>query len=377
MSKISLAAHFLELKMSGKVSNPINDYNAVGTTYDQFFTSIMGKISTTALNMVPISPGDQVVELACGTGHLTREIQSRLQGRGSIMAVDKSEGMIAVAKRKVKSNANLPVDFTINDMMSLPHHESRIAMLRKPHLDQPDRPPASAKYPVMASSLCKEVSPRRGEIVRVLESVDFQAAWGQLTGIVGPSGSGKSTLLYCLAGLESVSSGTVSVLGSEVSAMSLTASARFRRAHLGFVFQSYNLVPSMTVEDNVKLPFTLRGVKFPRDAAVGVIARLGIGKLLNENVTLLSGGEQQRVALARTLVADPQVIFADEPTGALDVDTGRRVVDEFAAFAARPDHAVVMVTHSPEVAARCDRVVRLSDGRIIDSTLSDPIGAGA
>ena len=244
-------------------------------------------------------------------------------------------------------------------------------MYHKPNLDE-----LSAQSLVKASEVRMVVSPRRREVIPILKGVDFHAAGGQMTGIVGPSGSGKSTLLYCLAGLESVSSGTVSVLGKEVSEMSPTASARFRRSHLGFVFQSYNLVPSMTVEDNVKLPFTLRGVRFPRDAAAGVLARLGIGKLLRENVTLLSGGEQQRVALARTLVADPEVIFADEPTGALDVDTGRRVVDELAAFASRPDHAVVMVTHSPEVAARCDRVVRLSDGRIIDAGLADPVRVG-
>ena len=147
-------------------------------------------------------------------------------------------------------------------------------MYHKPHIGT-----TSNLSAITASAVRKVVSPRRGEIIPILKGVDFQAAWGQLTGIVGPSGSGKSTLLYCLAGLDSVSSGTVSVLGNKVSEMSPTASARFRRAHLGFVFQSYNLVPSMTVEDNVKLPFTLRGLRFPRDMADSVLARLGIGML--------------------------------------------------------------------------------------------------
>lgn len=149
--------------------------------------------------------------------------------------------------------------------------------------------------------------------------------------------------------------------------MSRARSARFRRDHLGFVFQSYNLVPSMSVEDNLRLPFTLRGVRFPWDRAAGLLDRLGILGLRRQNVTLLSGGEQQRVALARVLVADPEIVFADEPTGALDTESGGRVVDELRAFADRPGHAVVMVTHSPEVAVRCDRVVRMRDGVLAEA----------
>lgn len=221
---------------------------------------------------------------------------------------------------------------------------------------------AMASAPVAAAGLSKSFELRRGETVPVLRHVDFTAGWGQMTGIVGPSGSGKSTLMYCLAGLESVSIGSVRVLGQEVTRMSRAQSARFRRDHLGFVFQSYNLVPSMSVEDNLRLPFTLRGAKYPWDRAAGLLDRLGILGLRRQNVTLLSGGEQQRVALARVLVADPEIVFADEPTGALDTESGGRVVDELRAFADRPGHAVVMVTHSPEVAVRCDRVARMRDG---------------
>ena len=135
---------------------------------------------------------------------------------------------------------------------------------------------AMALAPVAAVGLSKSFEPRRGETVPVLRHVDFMAGWGQMTGIVGPSGSGKSTLMYCLAGLESVSDGSVRVLGQEVTRMSRARSARFRRDHLGFVFQSYNLVPSMSVEDNLRLPFTLRGVRFPWDRAAGLLDRLGI-----------------------------------------------------------------------------------------------------
>ncbi|OZG59948.1 ABC transporter [Bifidobacterium lemurum] len=232
------------------------------------------------------------------------------------------------------------------------------------------------QFPIHASGLCKRVSPRKGETITLLDNVEFTAPWGAMTGIVGPSGSGKSTLLYCLAGLEPVSSGQVDILGQRVSSMGPAASARFRREHLGFVFQAYNLVPSMSVEDNLKLPFTLRNARWPQSRVSGVLTRLGIDGLVKTNVTLLSGGEQQRVALARTLLSDPDVIFADEPTGALDRDTGNRVVDELAAFANHPGHAVVMVTHSAQVASRCDTVVRLSDGRIATADRDSILRAG-
>lgn len=218
---------------------------------------------------------------------------------------------------------------------------------------------------ITAENLCKDFNVRQDETVPVLRNINLSISLGQMTGIIGPSGSGKSTLLYCLAGLEPVSSGMVQVLGKSITKMSRTQSAKFRRSHLGFVFQSYNLVPSMTVEDNLKLPFTLCGQKFPRAAASQILQRLNISKLLKKNVTLLSGGEQQRVALARVLIANPQVIFADEPTGALDTESVSRVVSELKRIASQPDHAVVMVTHSSEVAAQCDRVIQMRDGQII------------
>ena len=148
----------------------------------------------------------------------------------------------------------------------------------------------SEPFAIHASGLCKQVSPRKGETITLLENVEFTASWRALTGIIGPSGSGKSTLLYCLAGLEPVSSGQVEVLGRRISAMGPAASARFRRVHLGFVFQSYNLVPSMSVEDNLKLPFILRKTRWPEDRAFKLLDRLGIRGLLKANVTLLSGG---------------------------------------------------------------------------------------
>lgn len=220
---------------------------------------------------------------------------------------------------------------------------------------------------IVAVNLSKEFHLRRDERVSVLRNINISVPLGKMTCIVGPSGSGKSTLMYCMAGLEPASTGSVQALGQDITKMRRAQSAKFRRKHLGFVFQSYNLVPSMTVEDNLKLPFTLRGQKYPRSVASQMLQRLGVLELLKQNVSVLSGGEQQRVALARVLIADPQVIFADEPTGALDTESGSRVVYELKQIAARPDHAVVMVTHSPEVAAQCDRVVQMRDGCIIET----------
>lgn len=232
-----------------------------------------------------------------------------------------------------------------------------------PSAKTPNR--SNVAWPVIATGLSKVFTLRTDEVVSVLRDVEFSAKWGTLTGIVGPSGCGKSTLLYCLSGLEEVTSGAVDLLGERVSVMSRARSAKFRRAHLGFVFQSYNLIPSMTVEGNLELSFTLRGMKFPRVDAVQTLKQLGIDRLLNTNVTLLSGGEQQRVALARVLIADPEVVFADEPTGALDSESSRRVVEELKRFASRQNRAVIMVTHSTEVASQCDRVVSMKDGQIL------------
>ena len=160
-------------------------------------------------------------------------------------------------------------------------------------------------FPIHASGLCKQVSPRKAEIITLLNNVEFTASW-----------------------------------------------------------RAYNLVPSMSVEDNLKLPFILRKTRWPENQAAKLLDRLRIRGLLKANVTLLSGGEQQRVALARALISEPDIIFADEPTGALDQETGDVVVNELAAFAERPGHAVIMVTHSPEVASRCNILVHLCDGRI-------------
>ena len=201
--------------------------------------------------------------------------------------------------------------------------------------------------------------------VRALDAVSVDLASGEFTAIMGASGSGKSTLLHLLAGLDAATSGRAWIGDAEITGLKDRALTRVRREQVGFVFQSFNLVPTLTAAENIALPQKLAGRR-PDPAWFGeVVAALGLGDRLTHRPSELSGGQQQRVAVARALVMRPTVIFADEPTGALDSVASddvlavlRRAVDEFG-------HTVVMVTHNAEAAARCDRVVRLADGRVV------------
>ncbi|MFI5690474.1 ABC transporter ATP-binding protein [Kribbella sp. NPDC051586] len=200
--------------------------------------------------------------------------------------------------------------------------------------------------------------------VRALDDVTTSFARGSFTAVMGPSGSGKSTLLHCAAGLDRPTSGRVSLAGKDVGALREPKLTTVRRRHVGFVFQAFNLVDALTVLENVVLPQRFAGVSPDRDWAREVLDRVGLRGREHARPGQLSGGQQQRVALARALAARPEVIFGDEPTGALDLATGREVlgllrrfVDEFAA-------TIVMVTHDPAAAAWADRVVFLADGRL-------------
>jgi putative ABC transport system ATP-binding protein len=215
------------------------------------------------------------------------------------------------------------------------------------------------------------VGRRRAEI---LHGVSLGVAAGEMCSVMGPSGSGKSTLLYCLAGLEQPTTGSIDLLGRNLATVSRGELARLRRSEVGFVFQSYNLVPTLSVGENVALPWRLRRLLPPRDAIREAMATLGIESLARSLPISLSGGEQQRVALARVLAQSPRVVFADEPTGALDTTTGHVVLDQLAAIAADPQRAVLIVTHDPNVAARCDRVMFMRDGRL-ERQLSTPSAA--
>ena len=225
---------------------------------------------------------------------------------------------------------------------------------------------------LVAQQLTKHHAAPDGRSSTALDRVTLAAEPGELVTVVGPSGSGKSTLLQCLSGLDAPTSGRVTVAGVDLASLAGDALAAFRRAHLGVVFQSYNLIPSLTAAEAVALPLRLarrrgdRSRRGDRDARARVRAALdavGLADLADRRPSQLSGGQQQRVAIARTLVTEPDVVFADEPTGALDTESGRAVL-ELLRGAAAGDRSVVMVTHDLEAAALGDRVLVLRDGRL-------------
>ena len=204
-----------------------------------------------------------------------------------------------------------------------------------------------------------------GPAVTVLRGVSLDVLPGELVAIVGPSGSGKSTLLYCLSGLEPPTTGEVELLGRPLSELGRRGLAQLRRGHVGFVFQSYNLIPSLTAAENVSLPLRLagrRGAAVAGDVAAA-LAAVGLTDRARHRPVALSGGQQQRVALARVLAARPELVFADEPTGALDTAAGAQVL-ALLRGAAREGRAVVMVTHDVSAAALADRVLVLRDGAV-------------
>lgn len=200
--------------------------------------------------------------------------------------------------------------------------------------------------------------------VEVLRGVTLSVGAGEMVAVVGPSGSGKSTLLHCLSGLEDVDAGFVEIAGERVSGASRSGLSRMRRRHVGFVFQSYNLVPSLSVVENVSLPARLAGRPLAREA-LSALARVGLAGRERDRPEELSGGERQRVAIARTLASGADVVFADEPTGALDSSNARSVLDMLREVADDPRRSVVLVTHDLEAAARADRVLVLKDGRVV------------
>jgi putative ABC transport system ATP-binding protein len=200
-----------------------------------------------------------------------------------------------------------------------------------------------------------------------LDNVSLSFPAGSFTAVMGPSGSGKSTLLQCAAGLDRPDSGKVSISGTELSVLGETALTRLRRDRVGFVFQSFNLMPSLTAEQNVELPLRLAGRKADPAAVQAALAAVGLTDRARHRPSELSGGQQQRVAIARALVTRPQVLFADEPTGALDTSTSRDVLELLRRMVTERKHTVITVTHDPIAAAYADRAIFLADGRIADT----------
>jgi putative ABC transport system ATP-binding protein len=207
--------------------------------------------------------------------------------------------------------------------------------------------------------------------VRALDGVTVEFAAGAFTAIMGPSGSGKSTLMHAIAGLDSLSSGQVFIGDTDLTTLKDRALTSLRRDRVGFVFQSFNLVPTLTALENVVLPMALAGRKPDQAWLDEVVATVGLGSRLGHRPSELSGGQQQRVAVARALAARPAIIFADEPTGNLDSRTGGEILAFMRQAVRELGQSIVMVTHDPVAASYADRVVLLADGRIVDE-LFDP-----
>ena len=199
----------------------------------------------------------------------------------------------------------------------------------------------------------------------ILEDVSFSLNRGETAAIIGASGSGKSTLLSLMAGLDTPSEGDVDILGTALNALDEDGRAKLRGASVGFVFQNFQLLPALTALENVMLPLELSGHADPESAARDILGKVGLAERLQHYPRQLSGGEQQRVAIARAFVVDPAVLFADEPTGNLDTDTGRAIADLLFELNANRGTTLVLVTHDERLAARCQRQLRLNAGRLV------------
>jgi len=210
--------------------------------------------------------------------------------------------------------------------------------------------------------------------VHILRGIDLEIEAGETVGIVGPSGSGKTSLLMVIAGLEAVTSGRVEAAGHEVSALDEDSLARFRRDQVGIVFQNFYLVPTMTALENVALPIEFAGTGQAMERAREQLEAVGLGHRLTHYPGQLSGGEQQRVAVARAFVTGPRILLADEPTGSLDQATGEEIVKLLFDLQKTHGTTLILVTHAPELADRCSRIVALADGRIVGAQMAGADG---
>ncbi len=219
---------------------------------------------------------------------------------------------------------------------------------------------------IKASNLRKSV-PVAGDVLEILKGIDLEIKSGQSVAIIGVSGSGKSTLLGLLAGLDDVSGGTIHIGETELSALDEDARAQLRARDVGFVFQSFQLLPALTALENVMLPLELRGQRDAREQAARFLDRVGLSARIDHYPLQLSGGEQQRVAIARAFAAQPHILFADEPTGNLDTATGERVIDLLFELNREEGTTLVLVTHDFGLAARCDRRLEMTSGELAEA----------
>jgi putative ABC transport system ATP-binding protein len=227
-------------------------------------------------------------------------------------------------------------------------------------------PSASTPDPAVLSRGVTKDFGGGGERIRVLRGVDFEARYGEITLLVGPSGCGKTTLLCVIAGLLNKSGGEIEVLGTSVDNLKGSETVLFRRRNLGFVFQQYNLLPALTAAENAAVPLLAAGVKRGTavEKAIGLLEQLGMRERAHARPNELSGGQQQRVAIARALIHEPRLLVCDEPTAALDGESGQAVMELLRKAAVRPDRAVIVVTHDSRVFHFGDRIAYMNDGRI-------------
>jgi putative ABC transport system ATP-binding protein len=218
---------------------------------------------------------------------------------------------------------------------------------------------------IIVDRLTKQVLDSGNAALTILDDISFVIEEGQTVAIVGASGSGKSTLLGLLAGLDLPSSGSVTLLGQALYALNEDQRAEWRGRNLGFVFQSYQLLPQMSALENVMLPLELRGERGAMQRAQTLLSQVGLEARLNHYPKTLSGGEQQRVALARAFAPNPKLLLADEPTGSLDAATGERIIELLFELNAKNKTTLVLVTHDEQLAKRCDHQIRLSAGKVV------------
>jgi len=233
-------------------------------------------------------------------------------------------------------------------------------------------PPSTSVHPIaVRAEAATKVYGRGRTEVTALDGIHLEITAGRFTAVMGPSGSGKSTLMHCLAGLDTLTSGQILIADRDLSDMSERDLTLWRRDHVGFVFQSFNLVPTLTAEENITLPSRLAKRRLPPERLEDLVRTVGLQDRLRHRPSELSGGQQQRVAVARALVGRPSVVFADEPTGNLDSRSGSEVLGLLRHASDDLGQTIVMVTHDPGAASHADRVVFLADGSVVD-TMDDP-----